>query len=568
MRSTVIGVLIIVLALAGPVSTQQRFIDYSEVSLLRWMGSEPPDTYAEYLANHPPRPLEITPVRRAPLRTPSAAGPPRVLVIVNSTLLPLIETKLDRYISDIEAAGYAADLYGSSYGTAEDLKAFIISQSTDLVGCVLFGDVPCAWFEVEDDHNEYGYASFPCDLFLMDLDGTWSDNLTAYPMQSGVYDTHSGVAGDVAPEIFLGRIDASRMNGDAEYIQVNDYLDKLHTWYAGQMQTTNYALTYTEDDWSGSTYFWTDIDYVFPDNEAIIAPDTDKEDYQDNRLTYPVYEFIQLACHSDPHAHYFTRGGELFSSEIKAIPPRALFYNLFCCSASRFTFNDFLGGAYIFNSSSTALATIGSTKTGSMLNFWAFYEPLGDGKTFGQAFNDWFNSIAPYSYTEICWHYGMTIIGDPLVVPLVGDPSNIVLLQPNGGEVLVSGEQYQIRWWTQNVTPDSISILLSTDGGETYPHTVLSGLPGIHDSYMWTVDDVPLSLCRIKVQSWYGGVVDSEDISDSDFVIQSGPYRFVSPTGGDVYPYVLPAWAAHSVQDAVDAASPGDSIMIAAATYT
>ncbi|HER43210.1 MAG TPA: hypothetical protein ENO08_01975, partial [Candidatus Eisenbacteria bacterium] len=564
MRSTVIVVMAVVLSLAGAVSAQQ-FMDYSQVQLLRWMGSEPPDTYAEYLAAHPARSLRIEPVRMAPLRTPSAAGPPRVLVIANSALLPSIQAKVDRYIADVEAAGYAVDLYSSTYGTAEDVKAFIISQSTDLVGCVLFGDLPCAWYEVVDDHYEYGYASFPCDLYLMDLDGAWSDNETVSPMQSGVYDTHTG---DTAPEIFVGRIDASRMSGDPEYAQVNDYLDKLHAWYAGEIQMTDYALTYTEDDWSESEHFWTDIDDAFSASEAIIAPDTDKEDYRDNRLTSPLYEFIQLACHSDPVDHYFTRGGELGSVEIKAIPPRALFYNLFCCSASRFTYDDFLGGAYIFNPSASALATIGSTKTGSMLNFWAFYQPLGEGKSFGQAFNEWFNAIAPYTYSEICWHYGMTIMGDPLIVPVSSDPSNIVLLQPNGGEVLVSGEEYQIQWWTQNVTPDSISILLSVDSGETYPYTVASGFPGSYTSYLWTVDEVPISLCRLKILSWYGGVVDSEDISDADFIIQSGPYKYVSPAGGDIYPYVMPAWAAHSIQDAVGAASTGDTIMVAEGTYS
>ena len=127
MKSRIVVVLLIVFFIVGPVSAQDRFMDYSQVRLLRWMGSEPPDTYAEYLASHPTRPLEIVPVRMAPLRAPLADGEPRVLVIANSTLLPLIETNVNRYISDLEAAGYAADLYSSTYGTAEDLKAFIIS---------------------------------------------------------------------------------------------------------------------------------------------------------------------------------------------------------------------------------------------------------------------------------------------------------------------------------------------------------------------------------------------------------------------------------------------------------
>ena len=161
----------------------------------------------------------------------------------------------------------------------------------------------------------------------------------------------------------------------------------------------------------------------------------------------------------------------------------------------------------------------------------------------------------------------MTIAGDPLVVPVASDPSNIVLIQPNGGEVLMAGEEYEIQWLTPGATPDSISILLSLDSGDTYPFTVASGLPGTDTAYVWTIDDLPVSLSRIKVEAWYSGVVDGEDFSESDFVIQGGPYKYVSTTGGNIYPYSAPAWAALSIQDALDVATDGDTIMIETGTY-
>jgi hypothetical protein len=288
------------------------------------MGPEPPGTYEEYLAKHPPQPFSILPVRKAPPQE-LFDGTQRVLVIVNNALLPLIQTNIDRYVSDLQAAGYAPDLYSSTFGTPEELKSFIISQSAELVGCVFVGSLPCAWYEIEDDFEEYGYASFPCDLYFMDLDGAWEDFHVTEPMQSGIYDFHYYGTGDTAPEIFVGRIDASTMTGDAEHVQVNAYLDKLHMWYTGKLPMTDYALTYTEDDWAGFPYFSEDISYAFDDNEAIKGPETGMRDYRDNRLPAPDYHFIQLSCHSSPFAHYFTRQGLLYNDVIRAIPPKALF---------------------------------------------------------------------------------------------------------------------------------------------------------------------------------------------------------------------------------------------------
>jgi hypothetical protein len=159
----------------------------------------------------------------------------------------------------------------------------------------------------------------------------------------------------------------------------------------------------------------TDIQYAYPYFDDIPAPATNRDDYVDNRVPNPDYEFIQLACHSSATVHHFTRGGMATNSQIKAAVPHAMFYNLFCCSTLRYTTANFLGGAYIYDTSATSLGVIGSTKTGSMLVFWAFYQPFGAGECLGEAFRSWFNYLAPYNSDEIGWHYGMTITGDPFL---------------------------------------------------------------------------------------------------------------------------------------------------------
>lgn len=378
--------------------------DYSDIPLLKWMGPEPPDTYQDYIADRETKPFEATLVYAGnPSGIRGTAG--KALVLVNNTLLPGIQSKLDIYMADLEYEGYTVELHAISGSNPRDLKTFIISHATDLAGCVFVGDLPVAWYEL----NVWGHEEFPCDLYFMDLDGNWSDGDS-----DGLFDGHVAGSGDQGPEIFIGHIDTSMMTGD-EALLTGNYLDKIHAYREAAFPVADYALTYTEDDWAGMQGMRTSIKYSYPGFDEIYAPDTNRDDYRDNRIPGTTYEYIQLSCHSSSGGHYFTRGGTLYSHQVKKAVPHAVFYNLFCCSSLRFTVTNFLGGAYIYNDSATSLAVIGSTKSGSMLSFKEYYKPFGAFLSFGEAFRQWFNYLAPYDNDERGWHYGMTIAGDPFL---------------------------------------------------------------------------------------------------------------------------------------------------------
>jgi C1A family cysteine protease len=165
--------------------------------------------------------------------------------------------------------------------------------------------------------------------------------------------------------------------------------------------------------------------------------------------------------------------------------------------------------------------------------------------------------------------YGACGIGEGSVYVPDYIPSAVFVnvTSPNGGEELDTGEQFEITWDVARETPDSITVLASLDSGASFDSTIASGLDGLATSYMWTVPEWPVRTMRVKVIAWKDGAIGGYDTSEGDFRIVGRPYVYVSPSGGNVYPYTLPRWAAHKMQDAIDAAFPGDTVKVAAATY-
>ena len=123
----------------------------------------------------------------------------------------------------------------------------------------------------------------------------------------------------------------------------------------------------------------------------------------------------------------------MYNFEVHALRPRALFYNLFACSNTKFMETNNLGNWYIFVDDYGLLA-IGSTKSGSMLDFFSFYQPLGQGNSIGESFKQWFETQAwgGFEDWEQGWYFGMNVLGDPTLTIGVqtqaaqtGDPTEI-----------------------------------------------------------------------------------------------------------------------------------------------
>jgi len=362
----------------------------------------------------------------------------KILVIVNSAIYSQLPTKIERYAYDINRVyGCQVIMETVTGGEHTDIKDLILSNQNNLDGAVFIGEIHEAWFEVENDFDEYGYAVWPCDLYYMDLNGIWTDS-----NGNGIYDAFTG---NIQPEIFVGRISTANMGTlMSEAVGLENYLDKNHNFWLGLSPVNEkFGLTYTDEDWTYWYDFKTDIQYLYGNlSYDKVAHGEDyffgREDYL-SRLRNDRYGFIQLSCHAN-HEYLAMTGGGITSNEIFNNGAEAIGYNLFSCSACNWTAvspysnQGFLGGTHVYNANNLSLVAIGSTKTGSMLNFNKFYIPLGQGKTMGESLKQWWIDAFGTIHTDyvISWHYGMSIIGDP-IINFFHTANNIYTIVPSAG---------------------------------------------------------------------------------------------------------------------------------------
>ena len=352
--------------------------------------------------------------------TPPALPAERhVEIVVDSALYASgeITESIAQYIQDVRAQGYAPTLTTTAFADAAALRAHLANRyNTDgLAGAVFVGDVPIAQYEIAA-HADWSAETFPIDLYFQDLDGAWADGDA-----DGKYDDHTG---DVAPEIFVGRMVTSKLtglhSGRTEAGLLNDYFAKNHAYRRGNLSTSTNALAYVDDDWIPWASSWGGNMQSAVEGTVTIVSDaatTDSADYEAH-LANESYEHVLICAHSNSSYHTFKSGGggKTYNSELAGLDPEVLFYNLFACSNARYTNNGYMAGEYVFGTD-VGLLSVGSTKTGSMQRFYNYFNPLGAGETFGDAWQEWFDAIAAYGFSasEKDWYYGMTMVGDPLL---------------------------------------------------------------------------------------------------------------------------------------------------------
>ncbi len=350
----------------------------------------------------------------------------KMLVLVNSSVYPSIASSVSQYVMDVAYEGYFAMVFTVTGGTPEEMRSFIRSKMP-VVGALMIGSLPVAWFEMANDFH--GAAEFPCDLFFMDLNGTWND-----PDKDGKYSEHPA---SVEPEIWISRLWTPSSSGNDAAL-LNNYFARNHRFRKGQFGYCNNALAYVDDDWTGFGDCALDLMLPAANVEVITDPaTTDADRYKAEINQHRAW--AQVCAHSSPGGHSFKIPGgtewvpNTYLRDVNA--PNAYFYNLFACSNALFTQPDYMAGWYIFDkpgaSVCNGLAAVGSTKSGSMQYFENFYGPMGSGSTIGEAYLRWWMALGnSHDLVERQWYYGMVLLGDPTLnwwsgaVPTLCDPLN------------------------------------------------------------------------------------------------------------------------------------------------
>ena len=425
-----------------------------------WKGVIPPKGAPRF----PGSPETLTPptqVYKSPARI--WASPKRICVLVRGNLNSVLKDDLDKWARDMEREGWGVERYEAVFGTPEGVRLFLESlwARDCIVGCVLVGNVPAPWFEMDDDFF-MTHREFPCDLFYMDLDGAWTDK-----DKDRIYDGHGPGKGDERPDLFTARLDFTKYSRwGVPYMHLKNYLKKVHSFRVGELTFSGKALSFQDDLWA---HMDTGLGKAFArvvtikDPAVTTAPaflEELKKRY-DSVVVCAASDFQSLTFQSPSGPTKVDTNGVL---KVKAAGGVFNFFGPFTC---RYIGDNFLGGAFLLSNKGW-LVTVGSAKMGSMLFFGDYYGALGKGLSEGESFRSWFAGRYPYSRERVRWFYGMILLGDP-TLPL--KPAALESPLPNlpakGGKV-----EIHVSFSTKEAGKPYV-ILASLSGGD--PGTPLPG---------------------------------------------------------------------------------------------
>ena len=348
----------------------------------------------------------------------------KAAIIVDEAIASDIEANLNRYVKDVESI-YGIEIlqYNKTWSDSIHLRAFIqdLYNDFDIDGVILVGDLPYALWEFP-----WGEIC-PLPFYYADMDGTFEDRDS-----NGIFD-HYDPGLNEGPEIWVSWM---RPDSDNVVSSLNDYLEKCHNYYCGNIRYQDKALVCIDKDWGGAVAPITaDLLQLYPEVVSIGGPGISVSPEQYVRKYVNWYEITDVWSHSSSSAHYFS-GGLLPGSEIKLLSGGSKLTLIWGCHAGDFheTPVSNLAVSYVFDNS-FGLASIAATRSIGIAYHEAVFHSLSSGRILGDAFFDWLTLVYDESFIEtrfpeddvnrFMWDF--ILIGNPFMVfnNKTSQPSNI-----------------------------------------------------------------------------------------------------------------------------------------------
>lgn len=348
----------------------------------------------------------------------------KIGVIVNKDIAAEINPKVQQYITDL-AAIEEVSVWLNKSDFNEMSSASVLRDSLlhhylhgNLTGAVFIGDLPITYYEIQVDIGGY-YNAFPCDIYFMDLNGTWLDTATTWGV-TGYFDNH---VGDRKAEIWMSRIIGSNTPALGDELTVlNNYFDRLHLRMTGQDNLPKKMCLFGDDlgipmdGWIGDTL----LGYQPEEIVTYLSSSSTMPDSKQNWISVlqQGVEYSVMFEHSNEYNHFMR---PFFSNQdYLSMSPKSngrFYYFAGACLVARYTTPNSMG--LIYTMGHKGLLTIGSTKeSGIGRGREIFHGLLGQNHSFGYSFKEWlngrvFDTSEPIPVQEYLLKacYGFVIIG-------------------------------------------------------------------------------------------------------------------------------------------------------------
>lgn len=506
----------------------------------------------------------------APLRDPRGT----VLLVVDRAHEAALTTELAQLRDDLMGDGWRLlELPVSATDAVSAVKVAIQSAcdaaSNTVTTLFLLGHVPVPLSgNISPDGHADHRGAWVADTFYGDLDGTWTDSTVSNNVANdprnrnvpgdGKYD-QSYVPSDL--ELEVGRVDLSNLPafGVTETELLRRYLDKNHRFRHGLLTAPSRCLI---DDNFGTFSGEAFAQNGWRNGNILVGAENVAALDWTGTLATEAY----LWAYGCGGGWYTSCSGVATSSDFAGEDFRAIFTMLFGSY-----FGDWESSAGHFTQNSLMRAALAS---GDILTCaWAgrphwFFHHMGLGRHIGYSTRATQNGSGsrypPSNFGARQVH--VSLMGDPtLRQHVVSPPSNLVAqLVADPGASL----RFDLTWDASADETAAYRVYRSegSDGdlallAEVPPTQTEFTDPAPHANHRYLVRSVAL------VSTRSGSYFDASQGAFATFTSSQPLTRYVSPGGAQVWPFTNSPTAARDIQTAIDAALPGDEVLVAGAFY-